>query len=236
MSWISRRVFIASLSSAPYAFSKLREEPVFPAWSPEFVDRMLTDSPWAKQGTVSFELEPVQHLQSSSYTQIGIPGLGWPTGRSTGSGGAASSVRTEIYLTTRWSSALPIRRAIALQDFGADGLQSDKAFELLNRQPTEYVIEIAGFPATMIRQGANRFEAELLRSARLLVKDRTPMRATSAHVPEYGNHLVATLRFPRWADLSAREGTIDVTAQSGRMSIRERFKLKDMVYGGNLEL
>ena len=123
-----------------------------------------------------------------------------------------------------------------MQEFGANGLESEKARELLNATQAEYVVEIAGFPTTVIRQGAKRFAAELLDTARILAPGRAPLRATSSHVPEYGMHLVATLRFPRFDDLDRKEGTIDVVAQSGSMNIRERFKLKDMVYGGKLEL
>lgn len=254
MSSITRRVFVASLSCSSYALSKSWDDQAFPAWTPEFVERMLTGSPWAKAGTLSFELEPDQRLQPSNYAQIGlpggiglprsgIPGVGWPSGGSrtdtpptTWPGGGGSSARTEIYLTTRWSSALPIRRALALQEFGAEGLQSEKAIELLNRREPEYVLEVAGFPATVIRQGAKRFAAELLDTARLIVPGRRPIAATSSHVPEYGMHFAATLRFPRLEDLTPKEQTIDLLARSGRKNIRERFKLKSMVYGGNLEL
>jgi hypothetical protein len=209
------------------------------------VDRILTDSPWAKQSTLAFQLEPVRQLQSSRFAQIGWPGgIGLPGSRDsrTGStrfpmpGGGASSVKTEIYLTTRWSSALPIRRALALQEFGAGGLDSEKAIELLNSSQDEYIIEIAGFPTTVIPQGAKKFGAQLLDSARLIVPGRPAVRAKGSHVPEYGMHLVATLRFPRFENLEPKEGSIEIQTQSGNMSFRERFKLKDMVYGGKLEL
>jgi hypothetical protein len=47
---------------------------------------------------------------------------------------------------------------------------------------------------------------------------------------------MAMLRFPRFENLAPKDGTIELAAQSRRMNIRERFKLKDMVYGGSLEL
>jgi hypothetical protein len=240
---ITRRAFIASLSCSPFALSKSWDEHAFPAWTPEFVDRMLTDSPWAKPGTLSFELEPVE-LQSQKYAQIGLPGgIALPGARMPGIGRPGTPqpttrlpVRTEIYLTTRWSTALPVRRALALQEFGAEGLQNEKAIELLSTQPSEYVVEVAGFPANVVRQGAKRFEAELQETARLIVSGRRPIAATSSHVPDYGNHLVATLRFPRFEGLTLKDGSIEIIATSRRMNIRERFRLKDMVYDGNLEL
>jgi hypothetical protein len=125
---------------------------------------------------------------------------------------------------------------MALQEYGLNGLSDEKAVDLLTRTETEYVIEIAGFPTTAIRQGAHRFAAELLNSARLTVPNRPPAAPTATSVPEHGIHLVATLRFPRFENLSAKEGTIDLFAESGRIRIQERFKLRDMVYAGNLEL
>jgi hypothetical protein len=235
MPTITRRAFVASLSCTPYALSKSWNDQPFPSWTPEFVDRLLTDSPWAKPGTVSYEYESVQRMQPSNFAQISLPGgISLPGSGRSRSG--SPSVRTEIYITTRWSSALPIRRALALQEFGAAGLDSDKARELLQTREQEYVVDVAGFPTTAIRQGPKRFEAELLNSARILAPGRRPISAISASVPEHGMHLIATLRFPRFEDLDRKEGTIEFLAQAGRMSIRERFKLKDMVYAGNLEL
>ena len=86
------------------------------------------------------------------------------------------------------------------------------------------------------RDGSRRLEAELLESATLLVKGRKALRATTASVPEHGNHLIATLRFPRFEDLSDGDGLIEFAAQAGPMDIRQKFKLRDMNYKGRLEL
>ncbi|MEP7363262.1 MAG: hypothetical protein ABI972_08400 [Acidobacteriota bacterium] len=269
MPGLTRRIFVASLGCTAFLLSKPSDEKAFPSWTAEYVDRMLTNSPWAKESTVSFRLDAAPNRYSSDFAQIGFPGgiglpgsgtsgsriPGWPsgggntgssprtwpggsrTGGSSRTGGApGTGSKTEIYLVTRWSSALPIRRALALQEFGINGLNDEKAVELLNRNEPDYVVEIAGFPTTAIRQGAEKFAAELLRTARLTVPNRPPIAATASNVPEYGMHLVATLRFPRFENLAAKEGTIDLFAESGRMRIQERFKLREMVYDGRLEL
>ena len=115
-------------------------------------------------------------------------------------------------------------------------MQSEEAVELLSPKQQEYVVEIAGFNTTVIRQGAKKFAADLLKTARLTVPGRRPISATDVHVPEHGMHLMATLRFPRFENLEVKEGPIDVTAETRGIELRERFKLKDMVYGGSLEL
>ena len=79
-------------------------------------------------------------------------------------------------------------------------------------------------------------EAELAESATVTVKGRKAVRATSASVPEHGNHLMATLRFPRTENLSADDGLIEVYARAGAIEMVQRFKLREMIYRGRLEL
>ena len=88
----------------------------------------------------------------------------------------------------------------------------------------------------MVRQGARRLEAELADTARLFLKGRRPVPVTAVHVPEYGNHLSAALRFPRFTSITAEEGTLELAAQTGQMKIEQKFKLSAMVYCGHLEL
>jgi hypothetical protein len=137
-------------------------------------------------------------------------------------------LRAEIYLTIRWASALPVRQALALEQA--------KTLELPRATEAEYVIEIAGFPTTLFPQGARRLEAELAKSARLSAAGRRTVTPASVSVPGHGMHLMATLCFPRFEPLDAKDRDITIWANSGSLSIEQRFKLKDMVYEGHLEL
>jgi hypothetical protein len=98
------------------------------------------------------------------------------------------------------------------------------------------VIEIAGFPTTVVRGNAERFAKDLQDSARLSVQGRKPLSATSSNMPEPGMHLMGTLTFPRFEDLDPKEGTIEFTATARGIKLQQRFKLKEMIYNGNLEL
>jgi len=240
---MTRRFFLSSSALAARGWDR-----AFPDWSDEYLDKLLTDSPWARPSTLPFRFSAParRHFGVSNFEQIGEP-LGLPKGWPTGTNAPASRtpriddtnappVQTEIYLTTRWSSALPMRQALALHQFGRAGLQSPRALELLQGAESEYVLDIAGFPAGMIPQGVRRFEAQLLESATILIKSRKALRATAASVPEHGNHLVATLRFPRYDTVSDSDGLIEFAAIAGPMDIRQRFKLRDMNYKGRLEL
>jgi hypothetical protein len=48
-------------------------------------------------------------------------------------------------------------------------------------------------------------------------------------------YLAVTVRFPRLTAL-APEGVADFSAQAGQIPIRQKFRLKDMRYGGELAL
>lgn len=208
---ISRRLFLTQLGCGSLAVAGSREDRSFPDWPASKVDQILTDSPWAKEATVSFDLRGATRSGNSS-------------------------VRTEIFLTIRWASSLPVRQASALLAFGAAGLGEEKAVELLQSNEAEYVVEVAGFPASLVNYITKDLEADLLRSAKLLVSGRTPVVASSVQVPEHGMHRMAILRFPRLRDLDPGENTIEFRAASGPLHLHQRFKLKEMLYAGRLEL
>lgn len=246
---ITRRTLFVS-AAAGVALGARNWDRAFPDWTDSFVDKMLTDSPWARSMTLPFRFSapPRKTFAANSFDQIGEPlGLpkGWP-GSTTRRGssnplprvddGNAPPVQTEIYLTSRWATALPVRQALVLHQYGKAGLQSPAAEALLRGDEKEYVFEVAGFPVGMVPQGVRRFEAELLQTARLSIKGRKPLAAAAASVPEHGTHLMATLRFPRFENLSGGDGLIEFSAQAGPMDIHQKFKLHDMNYQGRLEL
>ena len=249
---LTRRTLLASLASFPLAWSKSWDHPVFPHWDGEFLDRMLTDSPWARRVSVSF-LQPAIQRTGSNFGQIGIPGTGspiptipginWPrnprsgtgTGGRSPSGTSSNGVKAIASLTVRWATALPIRQAMALQEFGPAGLETAEARKELEPSADEYVIQIAGFPVEITGRDAKRVETDLRNSARLSLPGHGPLVPLSVEVPEFGMHLMATLHFRR-GELPPADGAIDLHAASGPIKIDQQFKLRPMVYAGRLEL
>lgn len=251
---------MCALTAAPVALAKSWEQPAFPNWSTEFVDDLLTDSPWARSSTVKFMWQPAPNKGMTQSFQIGempLPGRlprtstgggGWPGGGGPGSTGGGyprpedtrlpppQATRTEMYLTVRFASALPIRQALALSEFGRTGLDNPRAVELLAAKPKEYVVEVAGFPTTSISQGPKWLADGLKKSARLFLKGQRPLSATSVEIPEQGMHLIATLKFPKFDDIGPEDGTIQFLGTAGSIRIEQQFKLRTMTYHGRLEL
>jgi hypothetical protein len=131
-------------------------------------------------------------------------------------------------LIVRWASALPVRRALALQEFGRDGLDDPKAVAMLAEEPGHFVIEIAGFPPMM-----NGPELEQdLKKTELLLPRRRPAKPVSVEV----TYVTARLTFERAESLDPRSGVAGLNLGSPYLPIEEEFKLQSMTYEGRLEL
>ncbi len=251
---MTRRQLLASLAAAPLCAARTWDDPAFPDWSRVHIDELLTDSPWARQKSIPYvhHPRPRSNKEEFSFSQISLPGgIGFPRrgGTSPGTGSTwprsgggrtqpastSTGIHTEANLTMRWSTALPVRQAMVLSEFGKARFQDPKAREILDRQPSTYIIDIAGFPAILFTN-AKALEVDLAKSARLYVRGHKALAPKSVDVPEHGNHLSATLEFPRWETLSENDGAVEFTAHTGTLKIELPFKLKPMVYRGNLEL
>lgn len=255
---MTRRELLAAFAASPLLASQVWDDPAFPDWSRAHIDKVLTDSPWAHQKTIPFVHQPREREPEKefSFSQIGLPGgIGfprrgggtsipggtWPGGAGRGGSGrggsqTSSGIHTEAYLTVRWSSALPVRQALVLTEFGKGGFQDPKAKELLERAPSQYVVDVSGFPAILFSRNIKALEADLAKNTRIYLKGRKPLAPLSVEVPEQGMHLSATLQFPRWKDVSDDEGTVEFTSRAGTMKIEIPFKLKPMVYQRHLEM
>ena len=243
---MTRRSLLLSAVSLPIV-GKQWDESKFPDWSTSTIDRLLSDSPWAKEWEATIEV-PVERNAVSTFAQLGMdlprlprvpqpsPAPG-PTQRiPTIPSDGPWSVRTHVSVIVRWASARPVRRATALQQFGRNGLSDERAVELLKSTPEEYVVELAGLPRNAAGRGPEEIQKQLTKSAKLFVAGRRPLSPSKVSVPTYGLQVTASLRFPRYSNLTAEEGNIEVSAEAGQVRLSERFKLRSMIYEGELAL
>lgn len=210
-------------------------------WTKVEIEAILTDSPWAQVGDISFVGDTSQPIGGGSGGGIGFPRSRMPGSGSTtrggqpdgGWGGKFSAVGTESRavgggdVVVRWSSALPIRQALEL----ADGAESVPRPDLLKDY---YVISLSRIPPGMARLTD---EPEKLRTAaRLTPKDRASLRAERIELrPQPGTPGV-DLYFPRTAKLSGddRQILFELTAEDYELKVK--FKPREMIYRGGLEL
>jgi hypothetical protein len=218
------------------------EDSQFPNWDQKYIDRMVTDSPWARTRKITVVHQfPEKPLMSSRFMQLGmdlppVPSIGrprvpspGPTSRRQDSGSAV--VRLGVELIIRWASALPVRRALVLQQFGRDGLDNANAQAKLS-EPADFVIELAGIPHLIV---TSDFEKRLAK-ARLYVPGRRAMAPREVEIPSPGVHVTVRMTFARVPELTPDSGSIGLTLDSGPLRIDEEFKLRTMVYQGRVEL
>lgn len=260
----TRRAFLCALTASPLLAKGFWEKHPFPEWSEEEIDKMLTDSPWARSFSTRFRLEDPRSrdqfdLMSARFGDVnlppgiglptggmGIPGGGWPGGGTGGGQYPGSSpgagrptgqtVLTEAYLTMRWSSALPIKQALVLDELGYGDADTPEARQVLTREETEYIVEIFGLPTIVVHMERKEFEEELAAKSFLSRKDGPRIRAASARVPVHGTYRSITLRFPKNEPITLNAKQVEVAAAAGPFEFNQKFKLASMVYNGRLEL
>lgn len=244
---MTRRSLLFSMAAAS-VFAKEWDDSKFPDWSTATIDRLLTDSPWAKEWEATIDV-PVEKNITSTFIQLGmdLPRLPQAPAGSRGPQSPGSripqiptdgpwSVRTPVSLILRWASALPVRRASALQQFGRNGLGDERAVELLAGNPNECVLEIAGLPRNAAGKGPDEIQKQLMRTARVYVAGRRAVTPIAVKTPSYGALITASVRFPRYQNLNAEDGNLEVSFELGAVRVSERFRLRSMIYEGLLEV
>jgi len=191
-------------------------------WTPEEVEQMVNDSPWAKRASIS--------LHNTA------PGFGAPTlggiSRSGRIGGATrggttkapdtDSGKVAFQAVIRWESARPIRAAEKLDTV---------------EQPDAYVLTAVGdFPnsgsANDDQAEREQREAMLREYTKLERKGDSPIYLARTESTSLGIRFY----FSRLEPITAANKEIAFSTKMGPLEMKAKFPLKDMMYRGMLEL
>jgi hypothetical protein len=221
------------LASAALMAADFWEEKDFTTWSPQQIDKMLTDSPWAKKATIV--LGSVREGGGSGGGfQSGGAGFGGGGGAtdSAGGGGEFSGVR-RITATVAWISALPVRQAIARLRAGVDApvLPDDKR---LPEDEAFYVVAVAGMP-TRVAQAASR--NEVVDKTELKSKRKEPIKPADIRiVPESKETVRVEFVFPKSNAITVDDKEVEFVTKIGPADITRKFTLAEMMVRGRLAL
>ena len=221
------------LASAALTAADFWEEKDFTTWSPQQIDKMLTDSPWAKKATIV--LGSVREGGGSGGGfQSGGAGFGGGGGAtdSAGGGGEFSGVR-RITATVAWISALPVRQAIARLRAGVDApvLPDDKR---LPEDEAFYVVAVAGMP-TRVAQAASR--NEVVDKTELKSKRKEPIKPADIRiVPESKETVRVEFVFPKSNAITVDDKEVEFVTKIGPADITRKFTLAEMMVRGRLAL
>ncbi len=211
----------------------------FSKWSGKEVDRILRDSPWAR--SVGIRFEEKRGRPSSGGGGSSAQSSGGGSSRSRG-GGSSSGGRgsTEFVPATdvifRWHTALPIKQAVARARYGDEVASSPEAARILNRHETQYVVGVIGIPA----RAATADVAQLKEGAQIAIENHPPIPAEKV-VPDQGDGVLDLyLYFPKEVAgghvITPDDGEVEVVVKLDSQTLKRKFKLKDMIYSGKLEM
>ena len=222
-------------------------------WSAKEVRRILSNSPWAKKVTLSFGgmggsggQRPPGGFGGGGGGGFGGGGGGGGGGIPGGGGGGASRggggynragggrMPPQPELTIQWSSALPIKQALMRGRFGNEAQTAAEAKQFLQRRETHYVVSVAGFSGRMA--GMTQNTDRLKETTSLKRKNKDLIRPEIVEMHKQEESVTLFVSFPRADPIALEDKNVEFEMKLGRMTLKRKFKLKDMIFDGRLEL
>jgi hypothetical protein len=215
-------------------------------WTDKETNQMLTHSPWAKQAAIESQ---------GNQSRLGMPG-GGGMGRSGGgmggagggmgggrgmggggmgqgqdgnSGGWGGNGTQNFHALVRWESALPVTAA-EKKTASADAAQA-------------YIISVSGLPARQNNSTdedddrAARMSGVIKRYTSLERKGKDPIEPDHADFTEDVDGGTWRFSFPRSGNpITVEDKDVTFTTKVGRVSLKAKFALKEMMYKDQLAL
>lgn len=209
-------------------------------WSADEVNRVLTDSPWARQVSALFGTAPREVDRSV----IPPPGastnnMGGTRGVTDGrwDGGVGPPVDDSVPklpVTIRWDSALPVREALLRSQFGDHLSAPGASNESLNQSEKDYIVTVVGLLTNDQSRDRERVRKELIGAAKLVRTGKPLIRPENVDLEASSGAI--QVFFPRTEPISLNDKEVTFELQFGSMRVQKKFRLKAMTYKGKLEL
>ena len=225
-----RRNYIASsclvlLLAAAAAFGQgFWTRKVFPNWTDEEARTMATNSPWAKDVTIT---TGARGSSERDTTEIGVSEL-------EAASRANASTGQTIKLNIAWLTSLPIKQAMLKERFALGGDLAANAQKIMEAQEEVYAIGLSGLPTDMVEDVIHNIE-QVKQSSLNPAKKPTIALADLDFQPR-GRTTDVLFLFPRTDPIAVEDTEVEVILKLGTFEARRKFNLKDMVYNGKLEL
>ncbi len=238
-------LLVISLGVAALWAADFWQKSKFTEWSDKDAQKMLRDSPWARPVEVRLAggggggrggRGGGGMSAASAADDMGGGGGGGRGGGGGGRGGGGDMVETPPahQLVVRWHTAMPVKQAVARMRFGKEAATSPEAAKLLQPEQKRYVVGIAGVPPQLM---ARSKPAELKSKAFLNVKGRDPIQAADVLADRGERGTNVYLIFPREGNaITLADNEVEVVLKLATVEIKRRFRLKDMLFEGKLEL
>jgi hypothetical protein len=229
------------------------ENKPYTQWSEKDVDKLLKNSPWSKtvilniglgmrRGGLGGEAEgsfPRTGAEGSSSDNPALEGGAGRSGagRAGGVGDFGDGPATSIVIT--WYSR-PVREAMARRiQLRNPETTSEQLGRILNHDSSTIDLLVLGWSARSSREGSD-IALQKVKEETFLVKKNKERIALATLIPPSGANQPLVFRFPRETEgkpsLTLEDKEVELVTKFGGSTIRTRFKLADMVIGGQIEL
>jgi hypothetical protein len=197
-------------------------------WSDKDIQKLETNSPWSKQ--VPLSLGGAGGAPDTGRARRGGSGsVGDIDSSVIPSGGASMSV------TVSWRSALAFREAVVKEKFGAEAATSADAKKIIDDDPKFYLVMVSGLPGRAVH-GNDKTKDSLLQNTSLIVKGKDPIQATDVQTGGNEQRALVLFFFPKTASLSLDDKEVEFSTKLGAIVVKQKFRLKDMMFNGKLDL
>jgi hypothetical protein len=212
-------------------------------WTDEEVKKIMTNSPWAKDVTISAPISAVGGrgsrgpAPSGGGTDVETGGGGGRRGgRGGGGGGGGESgggaPDALVTLNISWRSAALLRQALVRSRLGAGAAVPSDAAQAISAEQENYVIVVSGVPAGMSRVLQNTpIDKSTIRAGK-----KPPVAAMAANAQTRTQTLDVIFLFPKRQVITTEDKEVEVVLMIGQIELKKKFNLKDMVYKGKLDL
>jgi hypothetical protein len=267
---MQRKLFIritlaASLGAVALWASDFWKTKDYTQWSSDEVVKVLTDSPWAKEITVTSGQQG-QQRRGGGGRRGGMGGGGYPGGgggypgggganpgggggypSGGGGGGYGGGMREQVVI--RWDSALAIQHALLRQGHHPapsedDSKGASKPAEDINQK--YYVVAVLGLSlptrknnsdsSDNDRQSADDLRTRFLDAGTLIPRSKIAISAEDVQFEGRNGSTAIRFLFPKTFPLTVDEKEIVFQFQSQGVKFDHKFKLSDMQYQGKLTL
>jgi hypothetical protein len=219
-------VFAFCLLAADFWQSKPSTE-----WSDKDLQKMVTNSPWAK----SFSMPaPGGGADSGAPPAIsegrGGRGGGAPGGAPPSVGGLPPTV------FARWQSALPVKQAFVRLKYGAQAGTNPEAKQLLEREEPNYVIVVSGPLRSLLRGDPETLKKIIMDASSLSAKGREAVKPSDVRIVlnQVSNDML--FLFPKTNPFTVDDKEVEFATKFGDVTLKYKFRLKDMVFNDKLEM
>jgi len=213
----------------------------FTDWSDKEVQKVLTDSPWTGRITMSSGGGAAPAADSGGGgggKGGGGRGGGGPRGDADvadataggfGGGGQAS-------VTLLWQTALPVKQALVKRRLAAEAGTSPEGKAFLDREEKFYVLTLSGVPANLLAATQGDKKAGLLDITTITAGGKPPLKAVDVQTSSGRGGGNVSFLFPRTTTFTAEDKDLEFSSKFDKTAVKHKFKLKDMVFNGKLEM